>query len=146
MAAAQIIWSGTLTITPTSVVGASPGGGFPIPGGTDQEPVLLQPNPKPSAVRAIGNKRNASALGTYVALSGVGSTDNVQTADFLYVVTDAPMVLRLTMQDLVAGTGTTQQLVQVEGPQVFNFPVRGYLVGIEASGAGNIAYLASGPQ
>jgi hypothetical protein len=147
VATAQILLSGTLTITPTSVVGvmssSSSAGG--LPAGTDQIPLVTNPNPKPSAVRCNGNKRNSSALGTYVSLSGIGPTDNVTTADFLYVNTDAPMTLQLTLQNLVAGSGTITSVVSVYGPQVFQFPPGGYLTAVGASGNGNVEYLGSGP-
>jgi hypothetical protein len=149
MATAQLILSGTLTLTPTAVVGTttsvSPQG--TVPAGTDQIPLVLTPNPKPSAKRANGNKLSTSAYGTFVAVSGIGATDNVQTADTLLVTTDAPLQLQLTLQNLAAGgVGTVTSVVSVYGTQLFQFPPAGLLVGLAAAGSGNLEYLASGPQ
>jgi hypothetical protein len=146
MATAQLILSGTLTLTPQSVVGvtSSVSALGSVPGGTDQVPLALSPNPKPSAKRANGNKFSSSTYGTYVAVTGIGASDNVTTCDTLLVVSDAPIALQLTLQNL-GGSGTITSIVPIQGMQLFQFPPGGYLVGLAAAGSGNLEYLASGP-
>jgi hypothetical protein len=145
MAAAQIILSGTLTITPAAVVGTtSSAGPFPVPSGTDQIPLCLQPQPKPSAVRCNGNRRIASVFGSFSAVSGIGATDNVTTCDTLLVTSDGPLQLQFTMQNLAGGSPIVS-VVQINGTQLFQFPSGGYLTGLQAAGNANLEYLGSGP-
>lgn len=146
MAVAQLLLNGTLTVTPSSVVGtvtsASQQG--TIPSGTIQVPLAPSPNPKPSAKQARGYKSSASAYGTFVALSGVGAGDNVATADTLWMRSDAPLQVQLTVQTL-GGSGTTTIVVPLYGTMLLEFPQGGYLVGIQVAGTGDLEYVASGP-
>jgi hypothetical protein len=146
MATAQILLNGTLTVTPTSVLGtvtsASQQG--TIPSGSVQVPLSTSPNPKPSAKQTRGYKTSSSAFGTYAALSGVGASDNVATADTLWMRSDAPLQVQLTLQNL-GGSGTVTSVVPLNGTMLLEFPFGGYCVGIEVAGAGDIEYIASGP-
>jgi hypothetical protein len=146
VAANQIQLNGTLTQLPSSVVGTttsvSPLG--LIPAFTRQVALVTTPSPKQSAKCGGGNKTNSSAYGTYVTLSGLGATDDVTTADFLYLKTDAPMQVQLTLQNL-GGSGTITSVVPVYGMMVLEFPPSGYLTGLSVAGAGDVEYMVSGP-
>jgi hypothetical protein len=147
MAAAQILLTGTLTLTPQSVQGTttSVSAQGTIPAGTVQTGLATTPNPKNSAKQARGYKTNTSAYGTYVALSGVGATDNVTTADTVYIRTDGPVQVQLTIQNL-GGSGTITSVVPVYGTFLWEAPSGGYCTGIAIAGAADVEYVVSGPQ
>jgi hypothetical protein len=148
VAVAQVLLGGTLTVSPPPVVGTTVSASTlgTIPGGTTQVALGTSPNPKPSAKQARGYKTNTSAFGTYVALSGVGATDNVTTADTLYLKSDAPLQVQLTVQNTFSGGGGTSTIVvPLYGTIILEFPAGGYCTAIAVAGNGDLEYVVSGP-
>ena len=139
MAANIITLTGTLNQAPTVVVAAQ----TTIPSTVRQIPLVTNPNPKQSAKCANGNKF-VNSPSSFQTLSGVGATDDVTTADFLWLKADAAIQLQLTQQNLNGGANITQ-IVNVLGNFMCEFPTGGLLLGVAIQGSANVEYLASGP-
>ena len=147
MGQAQLTLSGQVTVMPLTVTGtnAAVGPQGTLPAGTTQVPLSTTPSPKPSNRRAVGSTY-LSSPSAFQTIRGVGAGDDVATADFLSVTSDAPVEVELTMQDYDAGgAGTTVSVVYLYGSMHLEFPSSGYLVGLRAKGAANLEYLISGP-
>jgi hypothetical protein len=141
----QLILSGTLSVTPPSVVG-TPTSSFPfgfIPKGTSQIPLATTPSPKQSVKMSGGNKSVASP-GAFQTISGLGATDDVTTADTVYIESDAIMQIQITQQN-PAGGSPIVSVVNLYGTMWIEFPATGYATGLAAQGTGNLEVLISGP-
>ncbi len=146
MSNAQLILGGTLTLAPPSVVGttisASPIG--TVPAGTTQIPVQLTPGTKQSGVQTH-KKKTLNSPSTFQVMTGIGATDDVTTADTLYLKVDGPIQVQLTMQN-PAGGSPIVSVVPLYGTMMLEFPTPGLLTGLSLQGSCNVEMLASGPQ
>jgi hypothetical protein len=140
----QLLLSGTLTVTPPNVVGTPTSAflsGF-LPKGTSQIPISSTPSPKQSVKMSGGNKSvNASSFQT---ISGLGATDDVTTADTIYLESDAIMQVQITQQN-PAGGSPIVAVLNLYGSMWVEFPATGYATGLAAQGVGNLEVLISGP-
>lgn len=138
--------SGSLSVTPPSVTGttlaASPNG--TVPAGASQVPLVLNPPTKQSAVQTGIRHKSLNSSGGMQVISGLGTGDDVTTADTLYIKTDAPITLQLTTQNPAGGSALVS-VVPLGGSAVWEFPFGGYLIGLSAQGVANLEILISGP-
>ncbi len=135
---ARLVLEGSLTIGPPCATECGCG----VDGAETTLPVCV----KAEATAVVGAiTRAISSPGAFLTLSGIGSTDAVSVGAFLYVVTDSPMILRLTCDDGASGT-TTQVIDDVQGLFVRQFSVTKALKTLEVKGSGRITYAASGPR
>lgn len=143
--ASQLLVSGSITQGPQSVTGTTVQATAvgTVPAGVTQIPLLLTPSPKQSSRRSSGNKVLASP-GSFQTISGLGATDDVTTADTLYIKADGPVQLQLTQQNLNTGSPVVS-VVNLYGTMLLELPTGGYLTGLAAQGACNLEYLFSGP-
>ena len=141
----QILITGTITLSPECASERAAPGCSPVPGSTELATLETTPSPKPSAVAGSGARAVATVFGTFATLSGVGATDSVTTADFLWLRSDGPVLVQLTQQNLASGSGTITSIVQVLGELIVEFPEGGYLVGLAASGTADLEWTVSGP-
>lgn len=141
----QIQVNGSITQSPPNVVGTTisawPNG--TVPAGTIQIPLLLTPSPKQSARCAKGS-RVLNSPSSFQVISGLGATDDVTTADTLYLKCDGPIQLQLTMVN-PAGGSPIVSVVNLFGSCLLEFPSAGYLTGLAAQGNANLEFLISGP-
>lgn len=129
------------TLTTTLLVQPSVAdGSFPV--GASSVPITLTPSPKPLVVDTGVMKRNLASPAAYVTLSGVGATDTVTQGSFLYLRTNAPMLLRLTTFN-PAGASVVS-VFPVLGLFVTEFDPSRYLTLVEIQGTGVVEYLAGG--
>ncbi len=144
MATRQLLLAGSITVSPQSVVGttlsSSPLG--TVPAGVTQIPFSATPSPKPSS-RMGGGSKVLSSPSAFQTISGLGPTDDVTTADTIYVKSDAPIQLQLTMQNLIGGTVVS--VVNVYGTFWIELPPNGYATGLAAQGNANLEVIISGP-
>jgi hypothetical protein len=143
LATLQIIVNGSITVGPQGAT-STYGGVIPVPAETRQIYESTSPSPKPSAKQGGGSRFNQSALGTFIPITGLGTNDNVTTCDFLYIKTDAPAQLQLTMQNLQGGSSVVS-VVNIVGEQKYEFPPSGYLTGLAIAGSCNYEAFISGP-
>lgn len=135
---ARLTLEGSLTIGPPCATECACG----VDGAETTVPVCV----KAEATAVVGAvTRTISSPGAFLALSGIGADDAVSMGTFLYVITDSPMILRLTCSDGASGT-TTQVLDDVQGLFIRQFSVTKALQGLEVKGSGRITYAASGPR
>ena len=118
-----LVLSGTLTVSPPSVTGttiaASPSG--TVPAGVSQVPLATNPPTKQSAVQTGLRHKSLNSSGSFQILSGLGATDDVTTADTIYVKSDAPIQLRLTQVN-PAGGSPIVSIVNLFGMLFQEFP------------------------
>ncbi len=145
MATRQLLLAGSITVSPQSVVGttlsSSPLG--TVPAGVTQIPFSATPSPKPSS-RMGGGSKVLSSPSAFQTISGLGPTDDVTTADTIYVKSDAPIQLQLTMQNLGGGSPVVS-VVNVYGTFWIELPPSGYATGLAAQGSANLEVIISGP-
>ena len=134
----QVAVNGTL-VAGTSVCGCDCG----FPSETVTAAFATTPNPKGYQVASGCLTRHlATALNVFVGLSGIGATDTVTAADFLWVRTDSPMQIRVSQKTDPSTTVVTVH--QVTGLFVWEPPTSQPIVLLEASGSGTIEYFVSG--
>ena len=115
-----------------------------FPGGRTDISLILTPTSKPAGVMTGVALRTINSPSSYVALTGVGVTDTVTQSNFVYLRTNAPMLIRLTFKD-----GSNPDIVSVlpmNGACVYEVDVSRYLKLIEVMGSGQVEWFASGPQ
>ena len=146
MSTAQLILGGTITIAPPSVVGTtiSASAVGTVPAGTTQVPLQLTPPTKQSGVQTH-KKKTLSSPSSFQVMTGIGATDDVTTADTLYLKADGPIQVQLTMQN-PAGGSPIVSVIPLYGSLLLEFPTPGLLTGISLMGSCNVEMLASGPQ
>ncbi len=133
----QIAISGSITGAPSGVTDGS------------QPQVVLTgslgttPDPKPSMVQDKGNRSIATALNVYTSLGSVGANQNVTAPDFLYLKTDAPLKVRLTVVDPNGGSDIVS-ILPIFGMLMLEFEAAGPLKLLEATGTAGVEYLVSG--
>ncbi len=115
-----------------------------FPSSTYAAPLAFIATTKPSNVATGAIRRLLTDPATYVALTGVGATDTVTAADFLYLQSDAPVHLEITCGDGAGGTTVTERVVQ--GLLIVEFASTYELKGLRAKGAGSVQYLVSGQR
>jgi hypothetical protein len=131
---AQVNLDGALTVGPLS------SGGTTLPTLVNTVPFSTSPSPKPVQVY-VGKEAIVQSAGAYVQLSGVGTSDTVTHANFLYLKTSAAFKLRLTIVD------TPSNLVSESycyGLVIQEFPEEHALIKIEAMGSGALELVAAG--
>ena len=128
---AQLQLDGTVTVGPTT------SGSNTFPGAIN---TVSFSSMKPAQVYS-SDVRQVSSPSAYVALSGVGSTDTVTKANFLYIKTNAPMLIRTTMDDAPSDIVAAEW---VQGTFIKEFPSNHELVLLEVQGTGTIEYFVSG--
>ena len=115
-----------------------------FPGAVKSTQLSTTPTQKPSAVDSGIAKRMINTPNAFLALSGVGPTDDVTRGDTLYIKTNSPIQVRLTFAQ-VSG-GDLISTLPLYGTCILEIPSDQYLKTIEAKGAGTIEYLISGSQ
>jgi hypothetical protein len=131
---AQVSLDGTVTIGPQS----SSGGG--VPAAINSVAFSTTPSPKPAQVY-IETTRNVQSPSAYVELTGIGTTDTITRANFLYFKAASPVMLRLTMVDTPSDIVAEEW---VSGVIVHEFPDDHALKLLEVKGSGTVEYMASG--
>jgi hypothetical protein len=147
VAGAVITLGGSLTVSPPTVVGTvvSSSPANTVPAGVSQVPLTLSVSPKQSPVNTGLRHKLLASPSSFVTLSGLGSGDDVTTADTLYIKSDAPIQIRQTMQNPAGGS----PIVSIEtlgGVKFQEFPASGYLTLLEAMGSANLEVFISGPM
>ena len=115
-----------------------------FPGGRTDISLILTPTAKQAGVMTGVALRTISSPLAYVALTGVGASDTVTQANFLYLRTNAPMLVRLTFED--GANPDIVAIVPVFGVFVYEVDVSRYLKLVEVLGSGQVEWFASGPQ
>lgn len=132
---------GTIRIDGSIIVGPpSAVDGFPSMSAS--APLALLSQQKQSNVSSGAIQRQLASPSSFATLSGVGAGDTVTKADFLYLQTQSPIRLELTVGDGVGGTEVVE--ISVVDVQIMNFASLYELQGLRAKGAGAIQYLVSG--
>jgi hypothetical protein len=137
--------SGSLSCAPPSVTGTTlqpTPQGF-VPQGVSQTPISLNPPTKQSAVQTGLRHKSLSSPSGYQTISGLGTGDDVTTADTIYVKTDAPILLRVTQVNPAGGT--TVSVLNLFGTYLQEFRSDGLATLLEAEGTADLEVLISGP-
>ncbi len=111
-----------------------------FPSGLFNAAFELRP-PNKSAPVSTHNTPSISSAAAFVELSGVGTAQSVTQATFLYLQTNAKMLVQLTQE---GDSGDEVSVLYVDGLLILEFPSANYLKLIEAKGVGVIEYFASG--
>lgn len=137
---------GVVTLDGSISIGPASSGGNTFPSSTETVAIQTTPNPKQSSVATGTLVRNLSIPSpAWQVLSGVGANDTVTRCDFLYFRSNAPVQLRLTMEDPANPTGPAiVSIVPVQGLLVHEFPNPGCLKLLEFQGSATVEYMASG--
>jgi hypothetical protein len=115
-----------------------------FPGGRTEVALSLTPTTKSANVLTGVQVRTIASPNAFVELSGVGATDTVTQSNFLYLRTNAPMDVRVTMKNGV--DPDTVSTVYVNGLLIMEFDSARYLNLIEVKGAGQVEWFSSGNQ
>jgi hypothetical protein len=132
-----LLFKGDIEVRPQQVSETS------FPGGRADIILRLTPSPKPENVHTGVQLRDVNTL-VYVVLSGLGSSDSVTQANFLYVRTNAPMLLRLTFED--GASPDIVSVVPINGVYILEVDQNRYLKLLEVLGQGKIEWFVSGLQ
>lgn len=81
---------------------------------------------------------------SWLALGEVGPTASVTKGLFLYMRTDSPISIRMTVDD--GAGGSVLQVIDLDSPMPFmkSFPTAKFLKLLEVQGSATITYLVSG--
>jgi len=131
---------GSFVVGPTVVTDSS------FPNGVSTATLATTPDPKPSQVDSGLKVRNLNSPNAYVALSGVGVTDDVTNGDTFYFRCRSPVLLRLTFYNPLQPGSPVVSVIPVMGTHVCEYPQDRYLTLVEVQGSGQIEYLVSGQQ
>ena len=148
MSSSVIQISGQLTQSPPGVTGTTIGAGLGqggVPQSVSQEPLALSPPVKQSAVCTGLRHKSLNSSGSFQTLTGLGTSDDVTTADTIYLKSDAPIQVQVTQQN-PAGGSPIVSVLNIIGTYLQEFPAGGYATGITAQGIANLSVLFSGPQ
>lgn len=129
-------FEGTLIVGPATVSDSA------FPAAESTVPFAPVTSPKLSVVNTGIKHRQVNSPNAYVALSGVGTGDDVTRADTFYAKNNAPMKLRLTFAQ--PGTDDLVTEVPLYGTKLEEYPSDQYLKLIEIKGVGLVEYFASG--
>lgn len=136
----QLSLQGSITIGPQTVQETT------FPGAVSTVLLSTTPNPKPSAVDSGIKSRNINSPNAFIALSGVGTNDDVTQADTLYFKCRSPLFIRLTTANPLVPMSPLVSVIPVAGTVVMEFPQANYLLLLEVQGVGQAEYLVSGQQ
>lgn len=124
----------------TLVAGPTASAECVFPGMTATLPIDLTPNPKSWQVATGVLTRRVSVVApAWLELDGIGSGHTVSEAHFIYIRSDAPILVRTT-QGIVAASHTVQGIFLIEAPE--SAPI----VLLEVQGSGTIEYFAQGQR
>lgn len=115
-----------------------------FPGAVKSAQLSSTPTVKSSTVDSGIAKRLINSPNAFLALSGVGTNDDVTRGDTLYIKSNSPIQVRLTFAQISGGDLVST--VPLFGTCILEIPSDQYLKTIEAKGAGTIEYLISGSQ
>ena len=132
---AQVQLDGTVTVGPVT------SGSTSFPGAINTVSFSTTPTPKAAQVYS-SEVRQVSSPSAYAVLSGVGASDNVTKANFLYLKTNAPVLLRTTM----VATSPLVAVEWVQGVLIKEYPDGHELYLLEVQGTGTVEYFVSGNQ
>lgn len=99
---------------------------------------------KPFAVASGFITLGLNSPSAYVELQGIGGTTGVTHADTLYLFAYQPILIQLTTDD--GSGGDVVSVVPVDGLVVLEFQSTKFLKLLEAKGAAQVEYFASGPS
>lgn len=133
-----VTFKGALLVGPPK---ASTGG---FPPGMVNTTFDLKPAAKSAPVSTF-QKPSVSSPSSYAALDGIGTGSTVTKANFLYLRTDAPFLLRITFDD-GAGGNVVVTGIPVDGLFVQETQANKFIKLLEAQGTGVVEYFASGNQ
>ena len=91
------------------------------------------------AVSSPAGLMSIVSLSTFVPIQGVGTNGPVTRGLFLYLKTDAEMVLRVTTQ-----TTSAAQVLPINGLVILEFQPDDALTLLEIKGSGRVEYLVAG--
>jgi hypothetical protein len=131
----NIVVNGSLSVGPANAADAA------LPSGSMVFQLASTPNPKPSQAQDKGSRAVASSL-SFVTLGSVGAGGNVTQGDTLLVISDAPVQLRLTMNNPLGSDEVST--VELQGMLLLEFPPAQYLKLLEVKGTANVEYFVSG--
>ena len=133
---AQVTLDGSLTVGPQT------SGSNTLPSVTDTVSFTTTPNPKAAQVYEC-KAYNLQSPSSYHVMSGVGVTDTVTKANFLYLASNASMKLRLTIIDSPANLVSETYF---SGLFIQEFTETNALVLVEVKGTGTLQMIATGNQ
>lgn len=134
----QLRISGSLDAGPPSATSES------FPAASFSVPLRFRENTKAFSVASGVLQRRLSSAVSFVPLQGVGPTDSVTKATWLYLKSDADFVLRLTADDGSGGSVVTS--LNVGGLVMLEFNALKFLKLLEAQGVANLEYFVSGNE
>lgn len=106
-------------------------------------PIQLTPAQRSAVVSTGIARRVVDSASAFVSLSGVGATDTVTQATFLYVRTSAAISLRVTFE---GATDDVVSVIPVFGTLLLEPDPAQYVKGIEVQGVATVEWLATGDQ
>lgn len=136
----QLVLSGSLTAGPAIVTDTT------FPGAVSTVSLTSTPEPKPSQVCSGVKARNVNSPNAFIALSGVGPTDDVTQGDTLYFRCRSPMQIRVTFANPLVPMSPLVSVLPVNGTVLLEVPQNQYITLVEVQGVGQVEYLASGQQ
>ena len=129
--------SGTIFAGPPNVTDTT------FPNMRDTVDLHTTPTQRQYAVCTGALSRTIASTGAYVTLGGIGPTDTVTKADFLYLRCNGTLRIRMTQVD---GLGTLVSEQDVGGLLVLEKPSAGCITLLEVKGSATVEYLAAGQQ
>jgi len=135
--------SSIVNITGALVAGPQSTSDCGFPGGVLNVALALRIPSKPAAVQ-VTQVRQLASPSAYVALDGVGAGEAVTQGNFLYLKTNAPIVIRMTTKVAVGPNLVAE--IPVYGLLILEVPDANYILLLEAQGAGTLEYFISGNQ
>lgn len=130
----QLVLSGSLSVGPAT---SSPN---VVPSASAVVQLFFANGSKASNVTTGSTSKVLNSPSAFVALGGIGTNEDVTTADFLYLNATAPILVELTTQD------SAVNVVACAGPTMLNVNPANMIVGVRLKGSATIEYFASGPQ
>jgi hypothetical protein len=127
-----------------SITGGPPSGGSSFPGSTFNDQIAFPSGPRSFSAATGMIQRSINSPSAFVPLGGVGPTGDVTTADFLYLVTNGSLDVRITAQN-GSGGFTTAVVSVANGPLILPVSPNKLITLVEVQGSATIEYLASGP-
>jgi hypothetical protein len=114
-----------------------------FPASVFNTPLILTPNPKPWQVAEPTLTRRVSSPSSYKTLSGVGTNDTVTEATFIYLRTDANLLVRITQ---TIATVPTTAVHSIRGLCILEFPDNEPVTLVEVQGTATIDFFAQGQR
>lgn len=133
---------GQVSVNGTLQGGPPAGGDNVFPAAQFLTPIKLSQNPKGFQSASGILTRSLNDAAAFVALSAVGTGEDVPRANFMYLRAESDYQLRLTQDDGAGGTIITT--TQHRGLFMSEFPDARAVVLIEIAGSTKIEYFASG--